>query len=178
MDEHQQSAIVDNDRQQILKAEEYKALRNEILKRVEFRYQIINLILFAAGTFISLGLQQKSASILLLYPILSFFLILSWMHNGITLTHIGQYIREKIEPGTDLGWETQLKVNYPGAVAFSLFNTLATSGLVISTQILSIVLALTSFSRAIPEILLLTVDIVIVTASAWLLQKYSRRRRL
>lgn len=64
---------------------EYKALRDEIVKRIEFRYQIINLILIVAGTFLTVGVQASiPASVLLVYPILALFLISGWAHNGVT----------------------------------------------------------------------------------------------
>lgn len=161
------------------KLAEYKALKDESLKRISFRYQIINIILIAAGTFTSLGLQQKSASTLLIYPIISYFLVLSWMHNGVTLNHIGKHIREKIEPGSDICWETQLKANYSKSVAFSYMNTWSVSGLVISTQLLSIILATIYLFESLQIIILLIVDIIILFVSSYqLLKWYPNRERL
>lgn len=59
-----------------LVATKYKALRDEIVKRLEFRYQIINLTLVVAGTFLTIGVQANMpASVLLVYPLLASFLI-------------------------------------------------------------------------------------------------------
>ena len=75
---------------------EYQALRSEILKRIEFRYQLINLILIVAGTFLTVGLQPNiSASMLLVYPILALFLVAGWVHNGVATLRIARYIRKK-----------------------------------------------------------------------------------
>ena len=57
-----------------LVAAEYKALRDEILKRVEFRYQLLNITLISAGTLLGAGLNANSAPVLLVYPILAAFL--------------------------------------------------------------------------------------------------------
>src|SRR5689334_19293985 len=68
---------------------EYNALRSTVIKRLEFRYQILNLILIVAGTFLTIGLQKDNpSSILLVYPILALFLTAIWTHNGIIIAQI------------------------------------------------------------------------------------------
>lgn len=168
------------------KIEEYKYLKSETLKRIEFRYKSINLILIAAGTFISIGSQQKSALILLIYPVISLFLTFSWVHNGISLTRIGQYIREEIEDDKNLRWEGYLKGKEENATAFSNLNTLGSIGLVVSTQILSYILALTIhmqttsqefvFTRAVE--IFLGFDFVVIVITLIILIMYLRRRRI
>ena len=61
--------------------EEYKMLRNDIQQRISFRFQLFNLLLAAFGGILSVGLGQNKAIILLVYPILSFFL--AFRHNSI-----------------------------------------------------------------------------------------------
>jgi hypothetical protein len=63
---------------------EYNALRDELLKRAEFQQQILSLTLVIFGTILTFGLQVHSASIILLYPLLSLFLAASWRHDGLT----------------------------------------------------------------------------------------------
>src|SRR5215475_3476375 len=88
-----------------LVAAEYKALRDEILKRVEFRYQLLNLTLISAGTLLGAGLNTNSAPVLLVYPIVGAFLAAGWAHNGEAITTMVKYVRDELEGAhTGLGW--------------------------------------------------------------------------
>lgn len=50
---------------------EFNALNNEIVKRLEIQYQFIALTLIVAGTFLSLGSQANTTPVVLLvYPII------------------------------------------------------------------------------------------------------------
>ena len=213
-----------NDVQKNLIVEEYRFLRNEILKRIEFRSKNINFILAGAAGFIGLGLKQNSVPVLLIYPILSFFLALSWIHNGIILTRIGSYIRQCLETEKEteqqnkketkqsidfglqyfkesinsnyelesklqkgyFGWENYLKSNNKNATAFSYLNNLSVSGLVLSTQLLSIILALVVSQKTFLQIsslelqnqILIYFDVAIFIVSFIAFIKYSRRERL
>lgn len=118
--------------------EEYKSLRDETLKRVEFRYQIFNITLLVAGALWTVGTAKPDLnSILLLYPILSFFFAAAFVYNSILLVQIGAYIREKIEPSqvVELGWATYLKDKYKGIEPFEIVSTY---GLFLGTQIVSL----------------------------------------
>ncbi|HXQ37963.1 MAG TPA: hypothetical protein VN843_28405 [Anaerolineales bacterium] len=118
--------------------EEYKSLRDETLKRVEFRYQIFNLTLIVAGSLWTIGTAKPDLySVLLLYPILSFFFSAAFVYNSILLVQIGAYIREKIEPSgvVQLGWATYLKDKYKGIEPFEIVSTY---GLFLGTQIVSL----------------------------------------
>jgi hypothetical protein len=117
---------------------EYNTLRSEILQRIGFRFQLINLILIVAGTFLTAGVQPDiPASVLLVYPLLSLFLTASWVHNGIVLAQIGRYIKDHIESKiTGLQWQSSGSKYF-----FRGWGTLATSGLVLTTQLLALALA-------------------------------------
>jgi hypothetical protein len=124
---------------------EYKALRDEIMKRLEFRYQTVTLILIVSGTFLSVGVQTAvPASVLLVYPLLALFLIAAWAHNGVATLRIARYIREHIELKTHgLRWETYLKEEAPHLPQpYGFLGTVSTTGLVLGTQLLAVVLAL------------------------------------
>jgi hypothetical protein len=117
--------------------EEYKTLREETLKRVEFRYQIFNLTLIVAGSLLTVGTGTNAPrSVLLLYPTLSFFLAAAFVYNSILLVEIGAYIREHLEERLDLRWAHYLKPRYRGIEPFEI---LSTYGLFLGTQILSLV---------------------------------------
>ena len=90
-----------------LVAAEYKALRDEILNRINFRYQLLNLTLISAGTLLATGVHADvSAAVLLVYPILGAFLAAGWVHNGNTIIPLARYIRDELEVKYGgLGWE-------------------------------------------------------------------------
>jgi hypothetical protein len=122
------------------KLEEYKSLREETLKCVEFRYQIFNLTLIAAGTLLTVGIaDDKTREVLLVYPIISFFFANAFVYNSMLLVEIGAYIRDEIEdnkvPG--LGWANHFKDQYGG---IQIFELVSTYGLFIGTQIVALVL--------------------------------------
>jgi hypothetical protein len=118
--------------------EEYKSLRTETLKCVEFRYQIFNFTLIVAGIILTTGISDKGPrAVLLLYPILSFFLASAFVYNSILLVEIGSYIRDELErrDNLELRWANHFQHRYKG-IAF--FEIISTYGLFLSTQILSI----------------------------------------
>jgi hypothetical protein len=163
--------------------EEYQALRNEVLKRIEFRYQLINLIIVVSGTFFSVGIQSNvSNSILLVYPILALFLISGWVYNGLILRQIGNYIRENIETNiTELRWESYLKEQrgkFKSHSPFGMLGTLSTSGIVLTTQVLAVGIALLKFKPMPTDIALLACSLVAIILTLIIILQYSLEFRL
>ena len=146
---------------------EYNALRNEIIKRLEFRLQITNLTLVSAGTFLTIGVQEKiPASVLFIYPLVAFFLAANWTHNGAVIMQLGNYIRENIEAeNPELKWESYGAKKY----SFGWLSTLSTSGLILITQVVAIVLALLKTTYTPIEVVLLVCSIIMVFSTAVLL---------
>ena len=163
-----------------LVATEYKALRDEIVKRLEFRYQIINLTLIVAGTFLTIGVQANMpASVLLVYPLLASFLIAAWAYNGVATLRIARYIRESIEQKVaGLEWETFLKEQAPQLPRpYGFLGTISTTGLVLTTQLLTIALALLKGNFTIIETILFACSIGSVIFTLFLLRYTTRLRR-
>jgi hypothetical protein len=156
---------------------EYNSLRNEILKRIEFRFQIINLTIIAAGTFLTVGVQDNiPASVLFIYPILAFFLAASWSHNGAMILLLEQHIKINIEAkNPDLKWETH------GVKPYSLgwLSTLSTSGLILVTQIIAIALALLKTLYTPVELVLLVCSVITVILTVLILgfRKYVKQQK-
>lgn len=87
---------------------EYNSLRNEILKRIELRQQIISITLTLAGIFLSFGLSTDT--IALIYPPLAAFLAIAWAQNDFRIRDIATYIRENLESKPiGLGYETYVQ---------------------------------------------------------------------
>jgi len=162
---------------------EYQALREDILQRIQFRYQLINLLLVVAGTFLSIGsgvgqLNVAAAPILLIYPILALFLAASWAHNGLVIVIIGQYIKDEIEPKMiGLNWQTNTWKSFPKFSSFSMLGLISTSGLILTTQVLAIFLALLKFTSTSVEIALLIFSSIAIIITAFLLYKAKDLRR-
>lgn len=85
---------------------EYSALREEILKRIEFQNNVLNWTLVIAGSVVTFALQLNNAMILLLYPLIAFGLSASWEQNNLRIRQLGVYIRKRIETtASNGGWE-------------------------------------------------------------------------
>jgi hypothetical protein len=83
---------------------EYTALREEIVKRIELRAQILFGSLTVAGVL--LGFSSSTPLGVLVYPIIAAFLAAAWSQNDIRIKQLSKYVREHIEdkvPG--LAWE-------------------------------------------------------------------------
>jgi hypothetical protein len=158
---------VDNDARIRIVELEYAALREEILKRMEGRQQIISITLTIAGAFLGLGWGSGGAVPILIYPSLAFLLSLTWAQSEIRISQLGAYIHQKIEPVVPgLGWEQywrqqRLQVTLAGIP----FVLLAPVGIFLITQIMAVVLGLFRFDNTLPEWVLLIVDGVMIVAT-------------
>jgi hypothetical protein len=76
---------------------EYESLRSEILKLIELQAQLVALTVIAFGGVLSVGFQAKKAVIVLIYPILSLILGLSWLNHAHAICRCAEYIRQRIE---------------------------------------------------------------------------------
>jgi hypothetical protein len=158
---------------------EYKALRDEVLKRIEFVFQTTTFIMIVAGTFLSVGTQAHIPSVvLLIYPLLAFFLFLHWAYHIDLVLQTGRYIRENIEgvvPG--LGWERFLH-NTRKTAAGSPLGSIPTAMLILVTQCLAIGLALLKLNTTVIESIMLAVSILSVVATvilAWFVERRLKR---
>ncbi|MCX7000532.1 MAG: hypothetical protein NT106_09605 [Candidatus Sumerlaeota bacterium] len=144
---------------------EYAALRSEILKRSETQNQLISLALIASGTFLTLSLQNTS-TIALVYPILALFLAMLWVQHDYKIRQIGAYIKERIEKpflSEGLGWEHRPPSSqYIGKVSVT---SLASSGIIIGTQILAVAVGILKTSFYVQDVVLLAIDTVVILLS-------------
>lgn len=95
---------------------EYEALREEILRRIELQYQLLNLALIIAGTLLTVSLgggaladDARSNShrlLLLVCPPVEMFLALAWAAHNVQIAKAGIYIKYTFEVGGAPGWET------------------------------------------------------------------------
>ncbi|BBA97064.1 hypothetical protein RVR_2636 [Actinacidiphila reveromycinica] len=95
------------DATQLLVAE-YTQLREEIIKLVELQFQLVSLTVIAFGTVLSVGFQSHEAPIILVQPLVSLILGVSWLHHTFRIHRIAAYIRTGIEQRVGpslMGWE-------------------------------------------------------------------------
>jgi hypothetical protein len=154
---------------------EYRALRDEILKRIELRQQHIALTLTIAGAFLGFGLT--TAAVALVYPLLATFLAYGWAQNDVRIRQLAAYIRshhEGVIPG--LGWETYLQNKSPQA-GFRNWRSpviLSHGGIFLLTQLMAIGIGLYRFTFTPIEWVLIGIDCVLAFLVARLLVKATR----
>ncbi len=94
-----------------LKEMEFRTLRAEELRRIEFRHTIIQLALAGFGAILAFGIQYKLSIVLLLYPFLMLWFALLWRQNADMLARLREYIATHIEV-EEYQWESMLKARF------------------------------------------------------------------
>ena len=137
---------------------EYKALRDEIMKRSEFRYQILSLTLVVAGSLLTFGLQSISpAHVLFVFPIIGCFLSGIWAHNVIVPRQLSAFIRDNVESKYGgWGWETTVEKEW--YTLSWLSGIISTSGMFLGLEIISFVLGLLKSTFILTDIVLIAID--------------------
>lgn len=89
-------------------SETYVGLRNEIVKRLDIRYQLINYNLAAFAALLALGLNSTSdtPTMLFVYPMVSAGLTAAWVDNHLRLKQIGDFLSTAGYP-----WERYLRMH-------------------------------------------------------------------
>lgn len=85
---------------------EYNALREELLKRIENRQTTISLAITVAGAM--LGFSVQTRSIALLYPVLALFFCCHWAQNELRELQLCDYLH-LLEKKLDYGWSNYYK---------------------------------------------------------------------
>jgi hypothetical protein len=74
--------------------EAYRALRAEIVKRLDIRYQLLTFTMIASGTFATVAVKGiVSPTLILLQPIFATLLAAAWAHSDLRIEEIGQYLK-------------------------------------------------------------------------------------
>lgn len=137
---------------------EYEALREEILRRIELQYQLLNLALIIAGTLLTISLSQGALTdeagsnsqrlLLLVCPPLEMFLALAWAAHNVQIAKAGIYIKCTFEAGgAARGWESYwpqhrgLSGRRRLAVRWLFTGGLPAAGVFAGTQLLTLLLS-------------------------------------
>lgn len=150
---------------------EYKTLRDEILKRMDLRHQMVSVTLTIAGAFLGFGLGTPG--VVLVYPPLAAFLAVAWAQNDYRVRQVSTYIREHHEkylPG--LGWETHMQAQRSsGGVGAWRLLLMSHGGIFLLTQLMAIGIGLLKFTYTPVEYGLLGIDVLFVLIVVWVLSQ-------
>lgn len=96
---------------------EYQSLRDEIIKLIELQSQLVLITVAAFGTVVSVGVQGEDGRIILVHPLLSIILGISWINHAHSICRCARYLRRvEARVGSDtLGWEHFVQDNPPRA---------------------------------------------------------------
>ncbi len=154
---------------------EYNTLREEMIKRIDSRQQMVSITLTLAGAFLGIG-WGGGPVVMLIYPLIALCLAVGWAQNEIRISQIGQYIRERLEgalPG--LGWEAyrQHRQNSAGMWFIRMFSV---GGIFLVTQVMALSLSVfQKWQNGILEWALAGVDIFAVVITLALLEVVRRQ---
>lgn len=91
---------------------QFQSLRAEILQLTQIQSQLIGVNVVALGALLSVAVQGNNAAVILIYPLISLILGLSWLNHAHSISRIAQFIAKEIEPwylrGTSR-WESYLR---------------------------------------------------------------------
>jgi len=151
---------------------EYNALRDEILKRIELRQQIISITLvlltaILSVTFAQEGLKEnfstlKIPSLAFIYPPIATSLALGWIQHEYRINLLGYYIHEHIEKSIPcLGWEKHVIINTSeGSKLKWYYILLSHGGVFIWTEIIAIIVGIFMFRNTSLESGFIALDIL------------------
>jgi hypothetical protein len=91
---------------------QFQSLRAEILQLINMQSQLIGVNVVALGALLSIAVQGEKAPIILIYPLISLFLGMSWLNHAHSICRTSEFVASKIEPhyfSEDAGWETYLR---------------------------------------------------------------------
>jgi hypothetical protein len=138
---------------------EYKALRDEIVRRLGVRIEILGAALVATGAFLQFAASQTT---ILYYPIFALFLAASWVHNEIGIRRLGRYICRVIEPGavgdTD-AWENW-RLELPRPRIVKSLSLLSGRGVFVGTQIGTLLVGALRPNLTTEDWILILVDLI------------------
>lgn len=172
--------------QQHLIIEQYHALREEVIHRVNARQAMWSTLLVLAGTLLTVGVQPAiSAWTAVLYPLISLCLALNWGHNDLRIGQLVWYLQYQVERPLQLeGWESyraRMK-RHKGHIlsSGSGLHTYGAVGVFALTQLLATgigVARLVEGGQLLLAIIAGLCDLAALITTAWVLRKRSQQRR-
>jgi hypothetical protein len=126
---------------------EFRELRNEILKRIELRQQVLVITLTIAGVIFGLGVRDNATGynnqITLIYPPISLLMAMIWIIDDYNIQKASLYIQYRIERKLPtLMWEKYTEyVTYGSKDKYVRLGTsFAYCGIFITTQLIALLI--------------------------------------
>jgi hypothetical protein len=91
---------------------QFQSLRAEILQLIQMQSQLVGVNVVALGVLLSVAVQGSRAPVVLVYPLVSLILGLSWLNHAHSICRISHFIARGIESQyfrQTSGWETYLR---------------------------------------------------------------------
>jgi hypothetical protein len=158
---------------------EYKALRDEILKKMDHRTSMVVCSVTVSSAVLGFGIDRKSGSLLLVSPLVSLLLGMLILFHNVQIGETSEYLRQKIEDRLAVNfqgfsrWHGSSKSDprfriRKGMLAYHLPLIL----IAVSPAVVAIPLALANISPFILTMPVLVVDVVLLAIYAALLVKH------
>jgi hypothetical protein len=126
----------------VVDTSEFNCLRAEILQRIKYRDNSIFMTIGILGGLLTFSSNSPYYSVILFYPIISFFISLVWSHNDYRIGEIGEYIKKEYEnQKTGFGWQKSLSMeNNKGGLISGHYRAaiFSTRGIFCCSQLVSI----------------------------------------
>lgn len=150
---------------------EYTALREEIVRRMEWQHQIMGLVLAAGSAVVSFG----TPFLMLLSPILFLFLATLWVHYDVRVNQLGEYIYCQIETqfvGPKGAWESSPeRQEEPKSLGWlGSLERFSARGLLVGSQIAIVIIAWTQTGWSLEYSLLLVWDLIVVVITLFIVK--------
>ncbi len=139
---------------------EYESLRDEIIKRIEIRQQLIYTTITISGVILGFGINTSNLSFI--FPPLAFALTLMWAQNDLRALQISDYLHSFENVESRLGWITYYK-KVQGKSSFKIgwpVSILAPGSMFVLTTVMSVGIGLSHFNCSILSWSLLILDIL------------------
>lgn len=147
---------------------EFNSLREELIKRIEMRQNVVALVVTSAGVL--LGFSIKTPPLAFLFPPLSLFLCLMWAQNDVRALQITDYLQTLENEHTKLGWTTfYRRVQGQGSLISGLpFSVFAPGGIFILTSLLAFGIGCSEWPSSTLYVSLLMCDILSIILMGFL----------
>lgn len=158
---------------------EYATCREEILRRLDSRQQMISITLTIAGAFLGIG-WGSSAVALMIYPPLALLLAAGWAQNEVRLRQLRTYIHDYLEPAIPgLGWERYSRQrDLESRIGAWNLDILAIGGIFLLTQVMALALSLFRITGSGIEWVLMVADSLSILLMLWLIQMVRQRSEM
>lgn len=122
---------------------EYEKLKDEIIKRIQLRQQLLAITLTIMGVILTVAIQNNKPEIALIYPPIAAIMALLWIQNDGGIRYAAGYICQKIEKKIPtIGYE-KYKIEIRATGGWRSLTLFAShGGVFFFTQILTVVVAL------------------------------------